>query len=146
MNKERRIWIALFLVLTLMLILSGCSGLPKTAKLTISINPNPVPCSSEDGIWRYAMTISESNGVGVTLNSISFYSYDQEEQLCYTQFLYEEDIIDWFGSNYISAFSMLQNSSIGSSNPRKYMIITIDGVDNNNNPIEETVRIDYLPK
>jgi len=29
MNKERRIWIALFLALTLMVILSGCSGLPK---------------------------------------------------------------------------------------------------------------------
>jgi len=49
MNKGKRIWIALFLALTLMLILSGCSGLPKTAKLNISIVPNPVPCSSEDG-------------------------------------------------------------------------------------------------
>jgi len=27
MNKEKRIWIALFLALSLMLILSGCSGL-----------------------------------------------------------------------------------------------------------------------
>lgn len=146
MNKEKRIWIALFLALTLMLILSGCSGLPTTAKLTISIDPNPVPCSSEDGIWRYAMTISESNGVGVTLTSIRFDSYDQEEQLYYTQFLYEEDIIDWFGSNYIPAFSILQNSSIGSSSSRKYAIITIEGIDDSSNPVEATRRVDYLPK
>ncbi len=146
MDKEKRIWIALFLALSLMLILSGCSGLPTTAKLTISIDPNPVPCSSEDGIWRYAMTISESNGVGVTLTSIRFDSYDQEEQLYYTQFLYEEDIIDWFGSNYIPAFSILQNSSIGSSSSRKYAIITIEGIDDSSNPVEATRRVDYLPK
>jgi hypothetical protein len=48
MNKEKRIWIALFLALTLMVILSGCSGLPNTAKLNIIIEPNPVPYSSEN--------------------------------------------------------------------------------------------------
>ena len=145
MNKGKRIWIALFLALTLMLILSGCSGLPKTAKLNISIDPNPVPCSSEDGKWHYTMTISESNGVGVTLTSIRFDSYDQAEELYYTQFLYEEDIIDWFESNYIPAFSMLQ-SGIVYGGTAKYTIVTVEGIDNNNNPIEATARIDYLPK
>jgi ABC-type uncharacterized transport system auxiliary subunit len=48
MNKEKRMWIALFLALTLMVILSGCSGLPNTAKLNIIIEPNPVPYSSEN--------------------------------------------------------------------------------------------------
>ena len=78
--------------------------------------------------------------------SIRFDSYDQEEQLYYTQFLYEEDIIDWFGSNYIPAFSILQNSSIGSSSSRKYAIITIEGIDDSSNPVEATRRVDYLPQ
>ena len=64
MMKENRIWIVLFFVLTLIIVLSGCSGLPKIAKLNISIDPNPVPCSSEDGKWHYTMSISESNGLG----------------------------------------------------------------------------------
>ena len=145
MKKQKRIWIALFLALTLMLILSGCSGLPKTAKLNISIDPNPVPCSSEDGKWHYTMTISESNGVGVTLTSIRLDSYNQAEELYYTQLLYEEDIIDWFESNYIPAFSMIQNGIVSSSS-RKYAIITIEGVDDNNNPIEATGRVDHLPQ
>ena len=145
MKREKRIWIALFLALTLMLILSGCSGLPKTAKLNISIDPNPVPCSSEDGIWHITMTISESNGVGVSLTSVRFDSYDQEEQLYHSYFLYEEDIIDWFESNYIPAFSMLQNG-IGWSSSRKYIAVTIEGVDDNNNPIEATGKIDFLPQ
>ena len=145
MKKQKRIWIVLFLALTLMLILSGCSGLPKTAKLNISIDPNPVPCSSEDGKWHYTMTISESNGVGVTLTSIRLDSYDQAEELYYTQLLYEEDIIDWFESNYIPAFSMIQNGIVSSSS-RKYAIITIEGVDDNNNPIEATGRVDHLPQ
>jgi len=145
MNKEKRMWIALFLALTLMVILSGCSGLPKTAKINITIDPNPVPCSSEDGKWHITMTISESNGVGVTLTSIRFDSYDQAELLFHTQFLYEEDIIDWFESNYIPAFSMLQNSIV-SSGSMKYTVLTIEGVDDNENPIEATVRIDFLPQ
>jgi len=145
MNKEKRIWIALFIALTLMLILSGCSGLPKTAKLNISFNPNPVPCSSEDGKWHCTMTISESNGVGVTLTSVRFDSYDQEDQLYHSQFLYEEDIIDWFESNYISAFSMLKSDIVWPSS-RKYLAVTIEGVDDNDNPIEATSRIDFLPQ
>ena len=144
MKKQKRIWIVLFLALTLMLILSGCSGLPKTAKLNISIDPNPVPCSSEDGKWHYTMTISESNGVGVTLTSIRLDSYNQAEELYYTQLLYEEDIIDWFESNYIPAFSMIQNGIVSSSS-RKYAIVTVEGVDDNNNPIEATGRVDHLP-
>ena len=145
MNKEKRIWIALFLALTLIVILSGCSGLPKIAEISIVVDPNPVPCSSEDGKWHCTMTISESNGVGVTLTSVRLDSYDQEEQLYYTQFLYEEDIIDWFKSNYIPAFSMLQ-CELEYSGIAKYTIITIEGVDDNNNPIEATGRVDLLPQ
>ena len=145
MNKGKRIWIALFLALALMLILSGCSGLPKTAKINVSIDPNPVPYSSEDGKWHYTMTISESNGVGVTLSSLRFDDYDQAEQLYATQFTYEEDIIDWFGSNYILAFSMLQ-TGMTYSGIAKYAVITVEGVDDNDNPIEATVRVDYLPQ
>ena len=145
MNKGKRIWIALFLALTLMLILSGCSGLPKTAKLNISIDPNPVPYDSETEKWLFNVILAESNGVGVTLTSVRFDSYDQAEQLYYTQFLYEDDIIDWFDSNYIPAFSSLQ-VSLYSDTERKYDILTVTGIDDNDNPIEETERVDFLPK
>ncbi|MFH1939821.1 MAG: hypothetical protein ABIK21_06725 [bacterium] len=49
MNSQKKMWMLLILVGILIMILSGCSGLPKTAKLNISIDPNPVPYSSEDG-------------------------------------------------------------------------------------------------
>ena len=142
---KKKIWISLLLSFILIIVLSGCSGLPKTAKINITIDPNPMPCSSEDGKWHCTMIISESNGVGVTLTSIRFDSYDQAEELYYTQFLYEEDIIDWFESNYIPAFSMLQSGIVWSGS-RKYIAVTIEGVDDNNNPIEATERLDFLPK
>lgn len=145
MNKGKRIWIALFLVLTLMVISSGCSGLPKTAKINITINPNPVPCSSEDGKWHYTMTISESNGVGVSITSLTFNNYDQEDQLIYTQVLDAAEFLDWFEANYIPAFSMIQNYIVSSSS-RKYAIVTVEGIDDNDNQIEATVRIDHLPQ
>jgi len=144
MDKGKRIWIALFLALILMLILSGCNGLPKTANINISFSPNPVPYNSGTGEWLFNLILSESNGVGVTLISIRFDSYDQAEELYYTQFLYEEDIIDWFESDYLPAFSTLSSLIFHTSTERIYDILTVTGVDDNNNPIEATGRVDFL--
>ena len=152
MNKEKRIWIALFLALTLMVILSGCSGLPKTAKINVTIEPNPVPYSSENDWWPFDIVLDESNGVGVTLSSLRFDEYNQEEQLSDTTIFYEENIIYWFGSNYLPAFSSLQlqddfgyHISPGDESA-KYIVLTIEGVDDNENLIEATGRVDFLPK
>ena len=125
--------------------MSGCSGLPKTAKINITIDPNPVPYNSETGKWSFNVIFSESNGVGVTLISLRFDSYDQAEELVYTTILDEEEIIDWFESNYLPAFSAL-SSWIYHTWEYKYVIITVAGVDDNGNPIEATGRVDFLPK
>ncbi len=144
MKKQKRIWIALFLALTLILILSGCNGngLPKTAKINITFDPNPVPYDED---WLYNVILTESNGVGITLTSVRFDLYDQAEELVNTQILYEEDIIDWFESNYLPAFSSLSSGSWYAGTD-KYAIITIAGVDDNDNPIEATGRVDFLPE
>ena len=63
----------------------------------------------------------------------------------HTQILYEEDIIDWFESNYIPAFSTL-SSWISYTGTSKYTILTVTGIDDNGNPIEATGRVDYLPQ
>ena len=149
MNKGKRIWIALFLALTLMVILSGCSGLPKTAKLNITIEPNPVPYSSENERWDLTLIFDESNGVGVTLSSLRFDDYNQEEQLFDTTIWYEEDIIYWFESNYLPAFSSLQSNiyyTAPGDESAKYTVLTIEGIDDNENLIEATGRIDFLPQ
>lgn len=155
MNKEKRIWIALFLALTLMLILSGCSGLSKTAKINITIDPNPVPSvpfSNEIDWWPFDIVLDESNGVGVTLSSLRFDEYNQEEQLSDTTIFYEEDIIYWFGSNYLPAFSSLQLQDdfgywlAAGDEIAKYMILIIEGIDDDENLIEATDRIDLLPQ
>ena len=145
MKKQKRIWISLLLSFILIIVLSGCSGLPKTAKVDITIVPNPVPYDSEDEVWWYNLILSESNGIGVTLISLRIDSYDQEDMLFSTQIVYEEDIIDWFGSNYLPAFSALSDWTYHTGTS-KYAIITVAGVDDNDNPIEATGRVDYLPK
>ena len=155
MNKEKRIWIVLFLVLTLMVVLSGCSGLPKTAKINITIDPNPVPYSSENENWPFDMVLDESNGIGVTLSSLRWDEYNLEEQLIYTIIWYEtneEAITSLFGSNYLPAFSSLQNDFGYYIGPgagdefAQYIILTFEGIDDNNNPIEATGRVDLLPQ
>ena len=144
MKKQKRIWISLLLSFILIIVLTGCSGLPKTAKINITIDPNPVPYDSENEKWIFNLILSESNGVGVTLISIRFDCYDQEEEYLHTQILDEEDIIDWFDSNYLPAFSALSRW-IGHTCTSKYTIIAVVGVDDNDNPIEATERVDFLP-
>jgi len=126
-----------------MMALSGCSGLPKIAKLNISIEPNPLPYSNEGGRWYYAMSISESNGVGVSITSLIFSYYDQEDQFMGAQIFGVSEFLEWFKANYISAFSMVQ-SGIVSLSSRRYAIVTAEGIDDNNNPIEATGRLDFL--
>jgi len=145
MKIKNRVWISLLLSIILIVVLSGCSGLPKTAKINITIVPNPVPYDTEDEVWWFHLIFSESNGVGVTLISLRFDSYDQAEELVDTQILYEEDITDWFDSNYLPAFSTLSNW-IWHTGTSKYNIITVAGVDDNDNPIEATGRVDFLPQ
>ncbi len=143
MNSPKRVTVVLCLILILGLFLSSCTGVPKTALLTISINPNPVPYSSEDGKYHFNMVISENNGVGVTLTSIRLDYYNEDEELCHSQFLYAGEIIEWFKSNYVSAFSYI-NSSIVYTGTWEYMLVTVEGIDDNDNSVKEIVRVDFL--
>jgi hypothetical protein len=145
MIKEKRTWIVLFISLTLIAVLAGCTGLPKIAEISIVADPNPVPCSSEDGRWYFTMNISESNGVGVTVTSLTFTGYNQEDELTGTTILDAEEFFDWFETDYVSAFSTIQ-TGISYSGTSVYSIARIAGIDDNGNPVEATVRIDYLPK
>jgi len=146
MKKQKRIWISLLLSFILIIVLSGCNG-PRTAKINVSFYPNPVPYSSAIGKWSFDIILTESNGIGVTLTSLKFDSYNQQGQLFSTQNLDEEDIIDWFDSNYLPAFSTLIASDIyHTSTVLKYDILTVEGVDNNYYPIKATGRVNYLRK
>ncbi|MBA7591935.1 hypothetical protein ES708_34106 [subsurface metagenome] len=144
MKKQNKLWICLILMIVLA-ILSGCAGLIETAEVGIVVNPNPVPFNSEDGGWWYYLTFDESNGIGVTLISLRFDGYSQAEELIYTNLYYEEDIIDWFGSNYIPAFSTL-SEWVRHTGTNPYTIITVRGVDDDNNRIVAIGRADYLSK
>ena len=145
MMKEKRIWIVLFIALTLIAISAGCTGLPKIAELSIVADPNPVPYSSEDGKWHYTMNISESNGVGVTVTSLTFTGYNQEDELTGTTILDAEEFFEWFETDYVPAFSTIQNN-INHSGTSVYSIVRFAGIDDNDNPVEATIRIDYLPE
>jgi len=148
MNKEKRTWIVLFITLALIVILAGCSGLPKIAEISIIADPNPVSYSSEDENWHYTMNISENNGVGVTVSNLIFNSYSQEDELEGTTFVDAEEFFEWFGTDYIPAFSTIYDGIRHTNNTpvSHYSIVSVAGIDDNGNPVEATVRIDYLPE
>jgi len=148
--KKSKIILAVLILSMMALIFSGCGGVsgPKTAKLNISIEPNPVPYDSEQGLWWYTMNISESNGVGVSITSLTFNYYDQEDQLIHTQVLVASEFFEWFKTDYVPAFSAIQNGiDRTSENASEYHdIVIVAGIDDNGNSVEATVRIDYLPQ
>jgi len=146
MKRENKIFISLILAVILMVILSGCSGLPKTAKINVTIDPNPVSYSSENEKWSLTIIFEESNGIGVSITSLTFNNYDQEDQLISTQVLDAAEFLEWFEANYIPAFSSIQGGVSHHNSAYKYTLFTVEGVDDDNNPIEATGRADFLPQ
>ena len=147
MNSQKKMWILLVLAVISMVILSGCSGLPKTAKVSISFDPNPVPYSSENERWLFDIVLDESNGIGVDLSSIKLDSYNQEDELIDTTIWYEadeEEITSLFGSNYLFAFSSIQGIASHHNTTFKYTILSIEGVDDDVNPVDVIGRVDFL--
>lgn len=150
MKSQKKIWALLILAVILMVVLSGCGGVtgPKKAKVNVTISPNPVPYSIEDEGWKYNLILEETKGIGVTLNSLIFDSYNQNDEIIHTTSIYEAEgggITQGFGSNYLAAFSSLQ-ATVLHTGSGIYSILTFEGIDDNGNPIETTGRVNYLPK
>jgi len=143
MKRENKIFVPLILVFILIIILSGCSGLPKTAKINISFVPSPVPYPAEGDDWTWTLILTESNGVGITLTNLRFDSYNQE-QLISTADWSENWITALFGSNYLPASSSLQGGLGRKVSDLTHTIYTVEGIDDNVNPIEATGRLDFL--
>jgi hypothetical protein len=144
MNKKL---IRSLLILLFALLFIGCSGVQKTADLDLSFDPNPAPYEFGTDSWPFTITVTEQNGVGVTLTELTFKTYNNNNQLLSTDVFDSNDIADSFGTNYLSAFSFLDNdlSRANNINGIKYAIISVDGVDDNNVPVTAEARIDFLP-
>jgi hypothetical protein len=136
------IFVAFFLLL-----MSGCSGVQKTADLDLSLDPNPAPYEFGTDSWPFTITVTEQNGVGVTLTEFTFKTYNNSNQLLSTDVFDSEEIIDRFDTNYVSAFSSIDHDLVRSNNVNgiKYAIISVEGLDDNNVPVSAEARIDFLP-
>ena len=145
MKKEKKIWISLILVFILIIVLSGCSGItgPKMAKINISFDPNPVTYPIEGESWLWETILTECNGVGVTLTSLTFDLYNQDQKV-FNDIWDETWVEGLFDSSYLPAFSSLQGGLGLNVQEATHQIITITGVDDNNNQIEAIGRLDFL--
>jgi len=80
----------------------------------------------------------------VTVLSRRYDRYTEEDELYDTDIYDAESIINSFGTNYIPAFSSIQNNFKATNITGKYAIITVTGVDDKNNTVTATIRVDYL--
>jgi hypothetical protein len=136
-----------FLILLVALLFIGCNGVPKTAQLKLSLDPNPATYDSGLDGWPFTITVTEQNGVGVTLTEFTLKTYNQNNQVISTDVFDSDDIIDRFDTNYVSAFSSIDHDLHRNNNVAgiKYAIISVEGVDDNNVPVIAEARIDFLP-
>ncbi|MFZ2330097.1 MAG: hypothetical protein WAW45_00660, partial [Atribacterota bacterium] len=107
-NRFRKTFIFFTITLIMISFCAGCTGteVPKTAQLSISADPNPVPCGN-DGKWYYELVIKENNGIGVTINVLIFRTYDDSGKLL-DEHDSSDDIKDFFKTDYVSAFSNIK--------------------------------------
>lgn len=125
---------------------AGCTEVevPKTAQLSISADPNPIPCGN-DGKWYYDLIIKENNGIGVTINVLIFKSYDASGTLFDEQDS-RDDIKKFFKTDYVSAFSNIKaDMYTTSTNILNYDIVLVGGIDDKGNKVDASCKIDYLP-
>ena len=148
MNKNKKSIILIFLALALVLVFAGCAGdgILKEAKLTITANPNPAPYNEEIERWKFDLEIRERNGVGVTLNSMKINFYNENNDITTSQIENVDTIIEWFKTDYIAASSKISSPVRVTLGKANYTIFAFEGIDDNSNPVEAAVRIDYLPK
>jgi len=62
-----------------------------------------------------------------------------------SEYIFLEEFFEWFETDYVPAFSTIQNGIVYSGT-YVYSIVRIAGIDDNDNPVEATIRIDYLPE
>jgi len=141
MLNKRAIWV-LTLMLIFVMFLPGCFG-PKTARVEIIFDPNPVPyVEGED--WKSKIIFTECNGIGITLTSVTFDYYNQDEKIK-TSVWDEEWIEQWFGSNYLPAFGLLERGFGLKVQEITHQLVTATGVDDNGYQVESTItRVDFL--
>jgi len=112
------------LILLVSLLFIGCNGVPKTAQLKLSLDPNPATYDNGINGWPFILTVAEQNGVGVTLTEFTFKTYNSNNQLLATDVFDSNDIADKIDNNYLSAFSSvdLDLSRSDNTNGIKYAI------------------------
>jgi hypothetical protein len=134
-------------ILLFALLLIGCSGVQKTADLDLSFDPNPAPYEFGTDSWPFTITVTEQNGVGVTLTELTLKTYNNSNQLLSTDVFDAEEIIDRFDTNYVSAFSSIDHNLARANNINgiKYVIISVEGLDDNNVTVTTEARLDFLP-
>ena len=146
MLNKKAIWILTFLMLIFVMFLPGCLGtvIPKTAEIEITFDPNPVPVPNEGEDWKGKIIFTECNGIGITLTSVTFDYYNQDEKIK-TSVWDEEWIEQWFGSNYLPAFGLLERGIGLKVQEITHQLVTATGVDDNGYQVESTItRVDFL--
>lgn len=155
MKKERKYLMLPLVFFALMIILTGCSSsLPETkiSKLAISFTPNPVTVDAVsayeqyDYTWRFAMKITETGGVRITVTEIEYNYYNENGQSLGSAVENAQDIINSFGTNYISGNSFIEENKLqwATQKIKHYAMVKVVGIDNNGNSVEATKRIDFI--
>lgn len=145
MSSKKDIWVLIFLMLIFMMFLPGCWGTvaPKTAEIEMTFDPNPVPAPDEGKDWKWDTIFTECNGVGVTLTSVTFDLYNQDEKVG-TSIWNEEWVEMWLDSNYLPPFGSLEGGGGMKVQNITHQLVTAIGLDDNGYQVESTGRTDFL--
>ena len=111
-----------------------------TAKIEISIDPNPVPCQNEK--YRYTVTMEEINGIGVELQRMISKNYGEYGCVrTWDQKGWLEDI-----NYYLPPYGVVESRQwISRDLPVTYVIFIVTGVDDNGNEVRAEGRVDFIP-
>jgi hypothetical protein len=146
MLRRKNICILIIVVLLILISLSGCTGVEvETVNIEISFDPDPVHCENDHLYWD--VIISETNGIGVNLKSITKDAYVGDHYTGNSKIFDESWIEEACGTSYLSAFSSV-NYSAGASPCEWNVGVTlkykVTGIDDNGRQVEATADLELM--
>lgn len=98
-----------------------------------------------DERWYFTMNLTESNGVGITVLTLTFVTYDQEDHYVYTQMYDSEEIQALWEYDYVSGNSTIswEIEHYYYENKPHYINLMVTGTDDHGHTMEETIRVDF---
>ena len=120
--------------------LSSALVVEEIAAIEVTVDPNPVSCHNGQAYWTLIFT--EVNGIGVTIQNLTIYTY-QGDNLLSSRSYGVSEMEEWWGSVYLLPYGVLTvTSGSGLCQEVTHEVVVITGEDDKGHVVRGEGRVE----